>query len=133
MIPWSPLARGALTRDPSSTTARQETDEFGKTLYGTANLAIVERVAQIAAARGVSRAAVGLAWVARHPWEASRSRWGVAWSLRPLEPRSLKPKSSATITTMLGGVGAEGAAARPRARAPLRRAKIRGNGGGFTR
>ena len=37
VIPWSPLARGALTRDPASTTARQETDEFGKTLYGTAD------------------------------------------------------------------------------------------------
>ena len=42
-------------------------DEFGKTLYGTANMEIVDRVADIAAARGVSRAAIGLAWVSRHP------------------------------------------------------------------
>jgi 1-deoxyxylulose-5-phosphate synthase len=67
VIPWSPLARGLITRDPSTVTARQETDEFGKTLYGTANVEIIEQVAQIAAERGVSRAAVGLAWVAKHP------------------------------------------------------------------
>ena len=66
-IPWSPLARGTLTRDASAATLRAETDEYGKTLYGTANVEIIERVAEIAAARGVSRAAVGLAWVARHP------------------------------------------------------------------
>jgi aryl-alcohol dehydrogenase-like predicted oxidoreductase len=67
VIPWSPLARGLITRDPATVTARQETDEFGKTLYGTANTEILEQVAQIAAERGVSRAAVGLAWVAKHP------------------------------------------------------------------
>jgi aryl-alcohol dehydrogenase-like predicted oxidoreductase len=67
VIPWSPLARGKLTRDLDASTPRTETDEYGKTLYGTANLEIVQRVADIAEARGVSRAAVGLAWVARHP------------------------------------------------------------------
>jgi aryl-alcohol dehydrogenase-like predicted oxidoreductase len=67
VIPWSPLARGFLTRDPSESSARKETDEFGKTLYGTANLEILDVVADIAATRGVSRAQVALAWVARHP------------------------------------------------------------------
>lgn len=67
VIPWSPLARGFLTRDAAQATSRSETDEFGKTLYGTANLEIVQAVADIAAERGVSRAAVGLAWVAKHP------------------------------------------------------------------
>jgi len=67
VIPWSPLARGLLTRDLGDRTARSETDEFGKTLYGTANIEIIERVAAIAAARGVSRAQIGLAWVAKHP------------------------------------------------------------------
>ena len=66
-IPWSPLARGLLTRDRHESTVRSETDEFGKTLYGTADMEIVDRVATIASARGVSRAAVGLAWVSRHP------------------------------------------------------------------
>ena len=67
VIPWSPLARGLLTRDPDATTARLETDEFGKTLYGTADRQVIERVAHIAQERGVSRAQVGLAWVSKHP------------------------------------------------------------------
>ena len=67
VIPWSPLARGLLTRDLGDNTARSETDEFGKTLYAHANTEIIERVASIAAERGVSRAQVGLAWVAKHP------------------------------------------------------------------
>ena len=67
VIPWSPLARGKLTRDLDATTTRLETDEYGKRLYSVANIEIIERVATIAEARGVSRAAVGLAWVSRHP------------------------------------------------------------------
>jgi 1-deoxyxylulose-5-phosphate synthase len=67
VIPWSPLARGRLTRDWDATTARTETDEFGKTLYLDSDRAIVERVAEVAAARGVSRAQVALAWVLRNP------------------------------------------------------------------
>jgi aryl-alcohol dehydrogenase-like predicted oxidoreductase len=65
VIPWSPLARGLLTRE--STTSRSETDEFGKSLYATANTMIIERVGEIAKERGVSRAQVALAWVSRHP------------------------------------------------------------------
>jgi aryl-alcohol dehydrogenase-like predicted oxidoreductase len=65
VIPWSPLARGFITRDGA--TGRSETDEFGKTLYASANPEIVRAVADIAAERGVSRAAVGLAWVSKHP------------------------------------------------------------------
>jgi aryl-alcohol dehydrogenase-like predicted oxidoreductase len=67
VIPWSPLARGLLTRDGSASTSRSETDEFGKTLYATANTMIIERVADIATQRGVSRAQIALAWVSRHP------------------------------------------------------------------
>ena len=66
-IPWSPLARGRLTRDWDDRTARSETDEFGKTLYRPEDRTIVERVAEVAAARGVSPAQVALAWVSRHP------------------------------------------------------------------
>ena len=71
VIPWSPLARGRLTRDWNETTSRMETDEFGKTLYATtqdADRRVVERVAEIAAKRGVSRAQVALAWVAQKPF-----------------------------------------------------------------
>jgi aryl-alcohol dehydrogenase (NADP+) len=63
VIPWSPLARGRLTRDWDTTTARSETDEFGSTLYVESDREIVEAVAGIASARGVTRAQVALAWL----------------------------------------------------------------------
>jgi aryl-alcohol dehydrogenase (NADP+) len=66
VIPWSPLARGRLTRNWDETTARSETDEFGKTLYTQsidADRRIVEAVADIARARGISRAQVATAWI----------------------------------------------------------------------
>jgi aryl-alcohol dehydrogenase-like predicted oxidoreductase len=66
VIPWSPMARGRLTRDWNETSTRQETDEFGKTLYTKtveADRHVVERVAEVAKARGVPRAQVALAWV----------------------------------------------------------------------
>jgi 1-deoxyxylulose-5-phosphate synthase len=66
-IPWSPLARGRLTREWDATTARSETDEFGRTLYREEDRQIVDAVADVAAARGVSRAEVALAWILRHP------------------------------------------------------------------
>src|SRR3954467_15175308 len=56
VIPWSPLARGRLTRDWDAGSARSETDEFGKTLYLDSDRVIVERVAEVAAERGVPRA-----------------------------------------------------------------------------
>jgi aryl-alcohol dehydrogenase (NADP+) len=69
VLPWSPLARGRLTRDWDATTYRSETDEFGRTLYDTSSSdrVIVERVAKIAQERGVSRAQVALAWVLSKP------------------------------------------------------------------
>ena len=68
VLPWSPLARGKLTRDWDATTNRSATDEFGSTLYGQAEDAdrgVAEAVASIAAERGVPRAQVALAWVAQ--------------------------------------------------------------------
>ena len=68
VIPWSPLARGRLTRDWDESTARSETDAFGSKLYDErSDRAIVERVAEIAQQRGVSRAQVALAWVLAKP------------------------------------------------------------------
>ncbi|MEO7261605.1 MAG: aldo/keto reductase [Jatrophihabitantaceae bacterium] len=67
VIPWSPLARGRLTRDWDAGTARSETDEFGKSLYLEDDRVIVERVAELAAERGVSRAQIALAWLLRNP------------------------------------------------------------------
>ena len=69
VLPWSPLARGRLTRDWDEQTERSRTDEFGKTLYDTASSdrKVVDRVAEVAAARGVPRAQVGLAWLLHNP------------------------------------------------------------------
>lgn len=67
VIPWSPLARGRLTRAWDTTSARSETDEFGKTLYQDTDRHIVDAVAAIADERGVTRAQVALAWLLRQP------------------------------------------------------------------
>jgi aryl-alcohol dehydrogenase-like predicted oxidoreductase len=70
VIPWSPMARGRLTRDWNESSTRLETDEFGKGLYrqsADADRKVVERVADIANARGVPRAQVALAWVLQKP------------------------------------------------------------------
>jgi 1-deoxyxylulose-5-phosphate synthase len=69
VLPWSPLARGKVTRpwDAEGSGSRAQTDEFGKTLYRQdedANRAIVDAVEQVASERGVSMAQVALAWVA---------------------------------------------------------------------
>jgi aryl-alcohol dehydrogenase-like predicted oxidoreductase len=67
VIPWSPLARGRLTREWDTTSARSETDEFGKSLYQETDRDIVDAVARVAEGRGVSRAQVALAWLLRQP------------------------------------------------------------------
>jgi len=71
VIPWSPLARGRLARAwHSETTKRYETDQFGKTLYSRteeADRKVVERLGEVAAQRGVSRAQVALAWLLGKP------------------------------------------------------------------
>jgi aryl-alcohol dehydrogenase-like predicted oxidoreductase len=64
VIPWSPLARGRLTREWGEATNRSEQDPFGARLYNEAtDRQIVERVAEVAAERGVPRAQVALAWM----------------------------------------------------------------------
>ena len=67
VIPWSPLARGRLARDWDATTARTETDEFGRNLYQEGDRATVDAVAEVAEARGAGRAPVALAWLFRNP------------------------------------------------------------------
>jgi 1-deoxyxylulose-5-phosphate synthase len=66
-IPWSPLARGRLTRPWDAETARSESDEFGQSLYSEADRPIVEAVLQVATQRGVTPAQVALAWVLLNP------------------------------------------------------------------
>lgn len=66
VIPWSPLARGKLTRPWDASTERAQTDEFGKTLYKStedADKQVVERVAALAEARNLPRAQIALAWL----------------------------------------------------------------------
>ena len=70
VLPWSPLARGRLTRDWRETSTREETDEVGKKLYAAAvdaDRAVIDAVGAVAAARGVPRAQVALAWVLQQP------------------------------------------------------------------
>jgi aryl-alcohol dehydrogenase-like predicted oxidoreductase len=70
VIPWSPQARGKLTRDWNYTSIRTETDEaFGRLFAKTedADRKVVDRVAQVAAARGIPRAQVALAWLLAKP------------------------------------------------------------------
>jgi aryl-alcohol dehydrogenase-like predicted oxidoreductase len=69
-LPWSPLARGRLTRDWDATTERSTGDKFGSTLYRQAEEAdrrVAEAVAAVANDRGVSRAQVALAWLLHQP------------------------------------------------------------------
>src|SRR5438477_5419864 len=72
VIPWSPLARGVLagnrSRDGETRTTRSETDEFTNYLYSQpTDFDVVERVAKVAAERGVSPAQVALAWLLSKP------------------------------------------------------------------
>jgi aryl-alcohol dehydrogenase (NADP+) len=70
VIPWSPLARGRLTRPLDQTTERSGTDNFGTGLYAStegADRAVIDAVGTIADKRGVPRAQIALAWVAAQP------------------------------------------------------------------
>jgi 1-deoxyxylulose-5-phosphate synthase len=70
VIPWSPQARGRLTRDWSIASTRSETDESLTRLFAKteeADRKVVDRVAEVAVARGISRAQVALAWLLSKP------------------------------------------------------------------
>jgi 1-deoxyxylulose-5-phosphate synthase len=66
VIPWSPLAKGRLTRDWGVATHRSETDEIAKKFFpatSESDRKVVERVAEVAEKRGVPMAQIALAWV----------------------------------------------------------------------
>jgi len=71
VIPWSPLARGRLTRPwKTETTMRSESDVFGNGMYSKteeADHAVVDRLGEIAEKRGIPRAQVALAWLLAKP------------------------------------------------------------------
>ena len=72
LVPWSPLARGLLagtrTREGERLTTRARTDPFGESLYTPeVDFAVVDRVSEVAAERGVPMAQVALAWLLHKP------------------------------------------------------------------
>ena len=70
VIPWSPLARGRLTRPVGEETVRSQSDPMNKGLYEAAmagDREIIAAVQRIASARGVAMAQVALAWVSAKP------------------------------------------------------------------
>jgi len=72
VLPWSPLARGRLARawETQPSTTRGQTDEYGKKLYsGTEGVdkSVVDRLGEIAEARGIPRAQIALAWLLHKP------------------------------------------------------------------
>ena len=71
-IPWSPLARGLLAREPDETTNRSESDPLIAARFDPDRIRpILDRVGEVAAAKGVPRAHVAMAWVLGNPVVAS--------------------------------------------------------------
>jgi aryl-alcohol dehydrogenase (NADP+) len=73
IIPWSPLARGFVTgthkREGYGETIRAKTDDYGQGLYyQDADFNVVDRITEVAKARGVSNAQIALAWMLNKPW-----------------------------------------------------------------
>ena len=70
-IPWSPLARGRLTRPwQTEKTPRSETDLYSKTLYShaeTADRAVIDRLGRVSEQRAIPRAQLALAWLLSKP------------------------------------------------------------------
>src|ERR1022692_1625614 len=72
VIPWSPLARGVLTgnrtKEGERHTVRASTDAFSDALYAQpSDFDVVDRVAEVAAERGVPSAQIALAWLLHRP------------------------------------------------------------------
>jgi aryl-alcohol dehydrogenase-like predicted oxidoreductase len=71
VIPWSPRARGKLSRERDYTSLRTETDEAMTRLFAKtaeADMKVADRVGEVAKARGVPRARVALAWQLEEPY-----------------------------------------------------------------
>lgn len=70
LIPWSPLARGKLTRPADTGTVRSQTDEYATRLYNKtveADAKVIAQVQEVAAAHRVPPARVALAWLLQKP------------------------------------------------------------------
>jgi aryl-alcohol dehydrogenase-like predicted oxidoreductase len=66
-LPWSPLAKGRLTRPWGEQTLRGETDPLQSRYTEAHDRPIAEAVQRVAEARGVPMAQIALAWVLRNP------------------------------------------------------------------
>ncbi len=71
VIPWSPLARGLLAgsrgRGDQRHTVRADNDPYGDTLYSEDDFDVVDRLREVAGARGLPPAQVALAWLLHRP------------------------------------------------------------------
>ena len=70
VVPWSPLARGLLSRPREKgkgETTRSTSDNIAERLYAASNPDVIDAVERVATARGVSMAQVGLAWLLSKP------------------------------------------------------------------
>jgi aryl-alcohol dehydrogenase (NADP+) len=73
LIPWSPMARGFFAgnrdRSGSGETTRAKTDPFAKGLYfRDEDFDVADRVAELAASRGVTGSQIALAWLLNKPY-----------------------------------------------------------------
>jgi aryl-alcohol dehydrogenase-like predicted oxidoreductase len=70
VIPYSPVAKGLLTRKPNkerNETLRAQTDAVGKRLYNEEDLTTAQQVYEVAEARGLPMAQVAIAWMLTKP------------------------------------------------------------------
>jgi len=75
LIPWSPLARGFLAgnrkkneENQQGETARAKTDAYAHSMYyRDSDFTVVDRLTEIAQARGVKNAQIALAWILSKP------------------------------------------------------------------
>lgn len=106
VIPWSPLARGRLTRSWGETTARLVSDEVGKKLYNDSDendAQIAERLGGVAEELDATRAQVALAWLLSKPGVAApiigASREEQLDELLQAVDLTLKPEQVAELET----------------------------------
>ena len=74
LIPWSPIARGALARPWTSRSTLRENTDVGMSIIvrgreAESDKAIIDRVEELAAKKGISMAQAAIAWSLSHPSE----------------------------------------------------------------
>ncbi|KAH9857414.1 Aldo/keto reductase [Lenzites betulinus] len=62
-IPWSPLARGMLTRPLNTESKRAESDKLLGWYHNAATATIISRVEELAKRKGISMAQISIAWI----------------------------------------------------------------------